>query len=244
MNEKILTTVDTFDEDGKPLKLCLLKTNVKINKLCDIEYKKAWIFLLRQGIPTHKRLLKDFEENGAWTKEDEKKLQDIHIRMGVQGHLMEKFIQQDKTEDAQQAALEVVQLRNESYELVETVNQAYSFSCEGGANEIRHEAYVAYGAVYEEDFDKTYFKNYDDFKQRRDERAAVDLHVAYMQTVIKSNTDYIHDLPENKFLVNTGYLTKELKLQLEKEKPVKKITKKKPATKIAKKKIVTKKKKE
>jgi len=238
MNAKVLVEVETLDEEGKPLKLCLLKPNVQINKSCDIEYKKAWVFLLRQGIPTHKKLLKDLEDNGVWTKENEKQLSEISVAIGVQVHLMEKFNKQEKEEDARKAALEIAKLRNESYELVEIMNQAYTYSCEGGANEIRHEAYVAYAAVHEKDFDEPFFKNYEDFKNRRDERAAVDLHLAYMQNVIGENQKYITDLPENKFLVDTGYLTKELKRKMDKPTEAKK---KKPATKKAKKKTIKKK---
>lgn len=225
MNDKISVIVDTFDVKGKPIKLCLLKPNVQINKFCDIEYKKAWIFLLRQGIPTHKTLLKDFEKQEVWTKTHEKELNDLNLKIGIQDHLMHKFIQQDKTDDAQKAALDIVDLRNESYELIEIINQAYTYSCEGGANEIRHEAYIAYASAYEKDFDKLYFKDYEDFKNRRDERASVDLHVAYMQSVLTDNQKYIHDLPENQFLVDTGYLTKELRLKID-NKPLEKKSKK------------------
>jgi len=242
MNEKILTTVDTFDEKDKPLKLCLLKPNVRINKSCDIEYKKAWVFLLRQGIPTYKTILKDFEENKVWTKENEKELSDINVKIGLQSHLMDKFIKQDKSDDAQKAALEIIALRNQSYEMIELMNQAYTFSCEGGANEIRHEAYVAYASVYEKDFDQPYFKNYEDFKNRREERAAMDLHLAYMQHVVGDNQDYIRNLPENKFLIDTGYLTKELNREL-KKKPSGEVVKK-PVAKRAKRKTIPKKKKE
>lgn len=235
MNDKIFVIVETFDEKGKSIKLCLLKPNVQINKFCDIEYKKAWVFLLRQGIPTHKTLLKDFEKNEVWTKVQDKELNDLNIQIGIQDHLMHKFIKQDKTDDAQKAALDIVDLRNKSYELIEIINQAYSYSCEGGANEIRHEAYIAYASAYEKDFDKLYFKDYEDFKNRRDERAAVDLHVAYMQSVLADNQKYIYDLPENQFLVDVGYLTQELRRKLKKKSSDKKSKKSvvKKATKKA-----------
>lgn len=238
MNEKILAEVDTFDEEGKPLKLCLLKPNVQINKSCDIEYKKAWVFLLRQGIPTHKKLLQEFEEKGVWTKANIEELTTLNVEIGVQSHLMEKFIKQDKMEDAKKAALEMVDLRNKTFEMVEVMNQAYLFSCEGGANEIRHEAYVAYASVHEKDFDQPYFKDYDDFKNRREERAVIDLHLAYMQHTIRENQDYIIGLPENKFLVDNGYLTKELKRKMDKPSETKE---KKAKVKKSKKKIIKKK---
>lgn len=243
MNAKILAEVDTFDEEGKPLKLCLLKPNVQINKSCDIEYKKAWVFLLRQGIPTHKKLLQDFEEKEIWTKVNIKELTTLNVEIGVQSHLMEKFIKQNKMEDAKKAALEMIDLRNKTFEMIEIMNQAYLYSCEGGANEIRHEAYVAYASVHEKDFDQLYFKNYDDFKNRREERAVVDLHLAYMQHTIRENQDYIVGLPENKFLVDEGYLTKELKRQLDKPAGAKKkkLVVKKVVKKTVKKEIVKKK---
>lgn len=221
MLSNILLTVDTFDNDGEPLKLCLLKPNVRINKSCDIEYKKAWIFLMRQGIPTHKTLLKEFEDKGVWTKDHQKELNELNVKIGIQTQLMEKFIRQDKKEDARKAALEIIDLRNKSYEMIEIYNQAFNFSCEGGANEIRHEAYVAYATVYENDLEKNYFKDYADFKDRRDERATTDMHYAYMQHVINENQGFIRDLPENKWLIDIGYLTKELKRNIPKKENVK-----------------------
>jgi len=239
MNDKISVIVETFDKKGESIKLCLLKPNVRINKLCDIEYKKAWVFLLRKGIPTHKTLLKDFEKEQVWTKAQEKELNDLNIQIGIQDHLMHKFIKQDKTEDAKKAALDIVNLRNKSYELIEIINQAYTYSCEGGANEIRHEAYIAYASAYEGDFDKLYFKDYEDFKNRRDERAAVDLHVAYMQSMLTESQQYIYDLPENRFLVDVGYLTQELRRKFKKKSSDKK--NKKSVVKKAKKKTLKKK---
>lgn len=222
MLSNILLTIDTFDNEKNPIKLCLLKPNVKINKLCDIEYKKAWIFLLRKEIPLHKTLLKEFEERGVWTDKHQKELNELNVKIGLQTQLMDKFMRQEKMEDVQKAALELVELRNKSYELIEIYNQAFNFSCEGGANEIRHEAYVAYATVYENDLEKKYFQDYDDFKKRRDERAAIDIHYAYMQHVVDENQTFVKNLPENKCLINIGYLTQELRRNLKREEPLKK----------------------
>jgi hypothetical protein len=208
--------------------------------MCDIEYKKAWAFCLQEKVKTHASLVQIYRENGLWTEDHERKLQELNIEMAVNSVTLENIkkgkSQKDK-DKANELALKILTLRNQSAALAEIKAQPYQYSCEHAADQIRMEAYLAYAAVYEDDRKRRYFENYKDFTEKRQEQAALDVYGVYLQIVTEENSEYIKNLPENKYLVSSGIL--EANLRAKKKTTVVKKTKKKTVAAKTKKKNAT-----
>jgi len=232
--------IETVDTEGNPIKLYLLSPNYEISRMCDIEYKKAWTFCFQEGVKTHAALMQLFKENGSWTEEHELKLNEVNVELAVNTVVLEKLQKEKKPdkESVDRIALQLMELRNQAAQLSEQKQQPYMYSCEHAADQIRMEAYVAYATVFADDHGRRYFKDYKDFTERREEQAALDVYNSYLQIVLKENSEYIRNLPENKHLVSSGVLDENLRIKktkaLLKEKEggvAKKPTTKKKATK-------------
>lgn len=251
-NDKISQTIKTKDSQGNDVDLCLLPNNFEVARRCDIEFRKAWTFALKEGIDTHDVLKDVFAAQGLWTEEHEKEFKETGVALQAHILLLEKYKKVKDMENGKKTALQLVDIRNKLMKMTERRQQPYLYSCEGVANEIRMEAYIAYAAVYADDHTKHYYKNYEDFKNRREEQAAIDLWSFYLRDMLGENVGHIEQLPENRFLIEVGYLTKDLKKAVRVNKGVKEAldkakkldnkNAKKKVKKVAKKKVAKKKK--
>jgi len=220
-SDNVSKIIKTKDADGKDIDLCLLPNSFEVSRKCDIEFRKAFAGALQEGVYIHDVLKEVFEKQGVWTKEHEKDFKRLGVELQAHILLLEKYkTAKDKT-NAKKTALKLVEIRNDIMAMNERRQQAYVYSCEGVANEVRMEAYIAYAAVDASDYTKNYYKNYEDFKLRRDEQAAVDLWAFYLKQMMNENMGFIETLPENRFLVEIGYLTDDLKKAIKINKGVK-----------------------
>lgn len=243
--------VDTVDVEGNYIKLYLTPPNYEVTRMCDIEYKKAWTFCFQQKVKTHAALIRMFKENGDWTEAHDLKLNEVNVEIAINTVVLEKLQKNgEDQENINRVALQLMESRNQAAQLSEQKQQAYLYSCEHAADQIRMEAYIAYAVVFADDQDKRYFANYEDFTERREEQAALDVYNAYLRIVLEENSNYIRNLPENKYLVSSGVLDENLRIKkarsLLKEKKVpvkKKAAKKKTKAKATKKKKASRKKK-
>jgi hypothetical protein len=228
--------VNTIDSSGNPIKLYLKPPDYEITRLCDIEFKKAWTFCFQEGVKTHAKLEQMFRDSGDWTDEHNRQLNELNVTIAVKTVLLEKFKKQNN-QASNDLALEIMELRNKAMRLSQLKQQPYQYSCEHAAQEIRMEAYISYATVYYDDQDKRYFTNYKDFTERREEQAALDIYNVYLQIILKENTEYIQNLPENKYLMEAGVLDENMK-PIRKKNVVKE--KKKRTTKKTKKRVAKK----
>lgn len=219
--------IDTVDTKGNPIKLQLKEPDYEITRLCDVEYKKAWTFCFQEGVKTHDRLQKMFLDQGEWTEDHDRQLNELNVNIAVKTVLLEKCNMKGRLDTAKQLALEIMELRNQAMTLSQLKQQPFQYSCENSANEIRMEAYIAYATVYADDEDSRFFKNYKDFTERREEKASLDVYNAYLQIVLQENSDFIRNLPENSFLMEQGFIDKDMKMIKQQPKIKKKVTSKK-----------------
>lgn len=206
-----LRHIETVDEQDNPLKLYLKPMDYEVSKMCDIEFRKAWTFCLSEGVKTHAKLRDMFNDAGIWTAENERELNSLNIQIATLSIILEKHKQTKNFEKAKEAAFQIMEKRNRAMVLAEIKNEAYQYSCEGVASEVRLESYIAYATVYEDDYSKKFFKNYEDFKDRRTEKASIDVYAAYLQIVIDENQNHIREYPENKFLIESNIVDENLK---------------------------------
>jgi len=210
-------TIETVDEKGQPLKLYILPSNFEINRLCDIEYRKAWTYAVSHGVQPHRFILETFRKNDIWSEDLENELTQLNADIAVQSIILEKFRKEDKKEEAEKIALEMFQKRNRAYVLSELKHEAFINSAEGVASEIRLEAFLAFAVVYYDDKNKRFYIDYEDFKNRREEQASIDITARYYSLIINENTNYLRDLPEARFLTELGIMTKKGNLKRRKK---------------------------
>ena len=190
--------VRTIDKDGKDLDLYILKPNYRINRMCDIEYRKAFTGAIQLDAKPSVWMEKLFSDKGIWTIKEEQELRETNAKIAVQTVFMQRFYDQKKYEEASKAAAEIIVLRNYAHELGQLKSLPHIHSCEGIASEIRMEAYLAYATVYNDDHDKQFFNDYEDFKHRREEQAAIDVQAVYIGMIADENVNFINELPENR----------------------------------------------
>lgn len=223
--------IKTQDIDGNDIELYLKPPDYEISRLCDIEFRKAWTQSLEMGVKTHARLKEMFGQQGIWTLDDEKELNKLNVDMAVQSVVLEKLKREGDLKKAEEVAISIVEKRNRAFALSEIKNESHLYSCEGVANEIRMEAYVAYGTVYADDHSRRFFRDYIDFKDRRQEQAALDVYAAYLKIIIDENSDQVNQLPEQKFFVDQKNKDRAKKVSSLTKRTKKKKKKKKKASK-------------
>lgn len=205
---------ETKDDQGQKIKLRILEPNYEINRLCEIEYKKAWTFFLEQGVKTRAKIEKSLQEAGVWTEKEEESLKECETKAAIYLMTMRENIKNNKLPEARQAALKLREARELAAELNTIKQIGLSYSCEGAALEVKAEAYVAFSTVYEDDHSKKYWKNYKDFTERREEIAAIDALELYTKMLTEDHFELLKSYPENKFLIEQGVYTEDLKPNL------------------------------
>ncbi len=223
---------ETKDNNGNSIKLKIKEPNHYINRMCDIEYKKAWAFSVTEGVKLHSRLEEVLAENDIWGPEQEKEIKKVEIEVAIFLKLMEEAVKENKPNEAKDAAINAALARKRLTDLFTVKQSAFTHSVEGIALEVKLEAYVAYATIYADDETKQYWKNYHDFITNRDKQAAEDAIVKYTQILINEQIETLKGLPENKYLIDSKIMSEDLKVTIparveEETKPVVAGTKKK-----------------
>ena len=179
--------IETVDEKGNEIILYLYPSNYEINRLCDIEYRKSWTYAISNGVHPHRFLLEIFQKEKIWTEQYEKELTQLNADLAIQSILLDKFLKEGKKEEAKKNALDMYDKRNRAFVLSELKHEAFIHSAEGIAHEIRLEAYLAFATVYNEDRNKKFYKDYQDFTNRRNEQASIDISARYYSLILSEN---------------------------------------------------------
>lgn len=214
--EKIDRTFDTVDKNGQLVKLKIKESNYHIDKMCDIEFKKAWCFSIENGVKVRQKIEETLRDNSIWTDKEEQKLKSLEMEAAIYLNLLNKKIEEKDFDQAKEAALSAANARNKINSLLMLKQTAFSYSAEGLASEVKIEAYVAYATVYANDESKSYWKDYGDFIKNREEKAAIDAISLYTKLLIEENLNILKTFPENKFLIDNGYMTEEFRIPVDK----------------------------
>ncbi len=169
--------------NGQEVKLMLKEETLDIERKCDAEYHLAYTELMQRGIMPRATLERSMQEKGIWTTEDEKKLRDL------QGQIVKLQIDLEGAETHDKGltiAKAMGDLRAQCLRLVEVKANVLSNSCESLADQIRRDAYLAYGTVYA-DTGKPVFKDYAEFLRRAGDNEQVVLDAR--QVMLKLATD-------------------------------------------------------
>ena len=152
-------------EDGSFVKLSVRTPNSEETEIADIEYSKSFVKALKNNIPTAKAMEKILAESGTWTKDDDKKLEDI-IEEGAK---LEDILADEKTSDAEKINIEkrLNDLRDMSSELRREKNSYYNHTAESKAADAQRDCTVVLVTRFA-DSDLPVWKSLDDFLKEQD----------------------------------------------------------------------------
>jgi len=222
-----------FDSEinGEKVTLKLIEENIEIERMCDTEYHIAYTELMARGIKPRATLEKRMHEQGIWNPDDEKKLAELQTELAKLQIDLEDAPTHEK---GLAVATQMGNLRAECLKLVEVKAAVLSNSCESLADQIRRDAYLAYGTVYAET-GKRVFEDYNNFLSRAGEKVVADARVAMLNLATQSFNDSLTGLPEVNYVKKIeGEIAKSSKTTTKKKKVVKKrkkVTKKRVAKK-------------
>lgn len=214
MSEKIKNKLvfDTKDEKGKTVKLAVKRPDVEQSKELKKIWNRAFSDALQSGAPVRAKINDIARQQDLWNdvKEAElNKLQkelfsaELKIQKGGSAGLTKKT--------AKELALRMREIRAEIRDLTASRNEldARCAEAQAQAEEFAHS--VPMCTVWAETGDK-YFKDYNDFKARDNETAALDAakYLALLQYNLDPN--YESSLVENKFLKQYGFVDDQLRL--------------------------------
>lgn len=191
------------DSAGNEVNLRFVKPNQKVLLDGNFVSKQAFSKALRSGILTHDEALRIMKENGLWTDADEKKNSELRQQIRE----LEETLSNGKPskEDGLAKVGKLKELRAE----LSSLNSKFTTITDNTAETIATDAKLQYWAanctVYH-DSGKRVFKNLDDFLERGEEEIA---HNSFTEAMlanyeysfgIKMPTDFVSELPENKWL--------------------------------------------
>jgi hypothetical protein len=138
------STEFTSTIDGKEVKLKLKEETLDIERNCDTEYHIAYTQLMQRGILPKATLEKRMQEQAIWTTQDDDQLRKL------QSELVKHQLNLEKSttfEDGLTIAKAMGDLRAQCLRLVEVKAAVLSNSCESLADQIRRDAYLAFGTI-------------------------------------------------------------------------------------------------
>lgn len=192
------------DSAGNDVTLRLVKPNQKVLQDSNFVSKQAFSKALRNGILTNEEALRIMKENSLWTEEDEKK----NAELRAQVKELEDILEEGKpSKEVGLATVEKLrELRNQLSDLNLKFTAVTDNTAETMAGEAKIHYWAAHCVVYNDSGKRVFPKGVDEFLERGDEQIARDAfkeamlaHYEYTYG-IKMPTNFISELPENKWL--------------------------------------------
>lgn len=210
---------DTFTVkvDSKDVLVCVVKPTAEQVKKAQLVYNETYGAAWGSKAPSRSAVEARDRQGDYWTEEDKKRANELEafIKEG-EVKLVKKGI---KLSDAKKLALEIIKKRREFNRLNMARSDAYTNTAEAQAENARFNYLLSVCARYEPGGEH-FFKNLDDLYDRVNDPAAIEISRRFQLLQYNVDNDYQKKLPENKFLIQWGYMNDKLQLLNEQRKPV------------------------
>lgn len=163
-------------------------------------FRRVFAECVREGMMTEAEAAKRYEESGAWTKEDDKKIQNLLEQVSLNSVLL--TAETELSEDAATLIEKIQESRNSMLELLSRKTDLFSNTAEGMANEQRIYKFVTLCLV-EEDGMVLFGSDaeLEAFSQNNKEDFETVMRAAYALTYgVDSEKDITEDYAEVQFL--------------------------------------------
>jgi hypothetical protein len=210
---KLKIEFKTIDENGKEIELAVNRPTPKIQQDAQAVYNTAFAAAVRSKALLREALYKYMEDQGVWGAEQQKELEEIQER--IQKDIMTLEGGGIKKSQAKALCFAIRLNRWLIREKMSLRTELDAATVEGQAENARFDYLVSQCVVYN-NTGEPYFKDLENYFQRRTERAAIDgaSQLAFMMNDLDPN--YEHELPENKLLKKFGFVNENLHLVNEK----------------------------
>jgi hypothetical protein len=198
--------------DGQEYNFSLNMPKQADHRKASIVRHKAFVEYLVEGLPLQAKAKELFKKNGAWTQADEDKEKTLGAKISqCIKQLDEGGI---KLSEAKKLAFQIHELRQDGRELLSERAQLLNETVEGQADNDEFYCLVSRCLVYyivEGETPKRFFESYDALINS-EENVVVRIASNILSNMIYSvGSDSIKELPENRFLLEYGFINEDMK---------------------------------
>jgi len=208
-NKLVFTTKDS---DGKEIKLAVRKPNLEESKELQKIFNRAWKEAVESGALLRVKVDELARQQKLWDDEKDrayKALQkelfesELKLAKGGKAGLTKK--------NAKELALRMSRIRVEMRDLTSDRNSLDAVTVDAQAEAAKFE-HLVYLCTINPDTGDKYYKNLDDFNEKRMEPATNDASRYMGLLTYNLDPEYENNLPENKFLKEYGFVDSKLRL--------------------------------
>ena len=198
--------INTKSEDGKAIVLNIKAPTSNELQRAQMEANKMFRLALESKALLRSRLTEYLVEQGLWNEQMQKQLEEIAGKI----YEKEKILLAGgiKRSDAKKICIDIRDLRVDQAKLLVNQRQHDLYTAEAQAENAKFDFLVSVCTLNEEG--KPYFANIDDYKNRASEEAAADAASAVAEVVNNYDPEWEKKLPENKFLIQHGFVNNDL----------------------------------
>ena len=195
-----------FQKNKKKVTVSVAPANYKIEQEMRVEYAKQYRAAMKMGVSTRPSMLELMRKEKIWTSEQEEELTELTIHAALLEAALVEQTEEHNIERQKELVMELTRIRAKVYELVSIKTLPLEHTCEQLAEDSQLDYYVASCTVDENG--AKYFRNVDDFRQRRKESDSEAIFTAVLQELSKDNVELLRQLPEHQWLMSNDYMDK------------------------------------
>jgi hypothetical protein len=201
LNKKVFTTED----NGNKVELAILRASPKQMIDAQLIYNKEWHKAEENGSPLRINLDDIAKRRNLWSDEKAEKVKELEDEvLLLERKLRGGAASLSSKEEGREIALKIKKLRAERLNLLITRNSLDRITAESFADSARIQYMVAATTVYN-DRGNSFFKSFEDFIERSNDKCAVDATNAYLELVFSDQENSDDQLFENIYLRKYNY---------------------------------------
>lgn len=206
------------EPDGTVVELAVVRPSVELRRDADIFKSVQFGKYAKAGILFKDVIEKCLRDQGVWDDEKEAKRQELFTKI-TSGVTKLKAGGIRKSE-AKKVALETQQARLSLAQLMADFNQLERDTVEGKSEQDKFEWLISKCTVYDQG-GKPYFSSLTDYKDKEDQPHVEQIAEEFAGFYYGAGTDVLKELPENKFLIDYGFMNDKFEMLDETGVPVK-----------------------
>lgn len=197
-------TVTTKDEDGNELILDVKYPSGKQVEDAKIIRTRHWNKFVDEGIKVKRQIDEILKEKGIWTDKQENQHKVLVNKITKLGKELSDTSVKKTRKRGREIAIAILKTRNELRDLLEERNALDANSAEALAENVWFDYLVSVCVVYNKD-GKPFFEDYDDYIDRKSEKAAWDA-ASKLASMIYGGVDFSENYQDN--LIEVQFLKK------------------------------------
>lgn len=213
MSKEKRTTLEVKNEDGEMVKIYVQRPNSKILSEAQRVSAKVWTDCVRDKIMTKQELKNFMYENNIWNQS--KDLEQLNITNDIQNMEKQLYVGNGRTKrmkisEAKEIAIRMRIARARLRDLIAEKMSLEQNTAEAISENAKFD-YIVSRCTFYENGERVY-KNLDDYNDSSDSEMAYEAATAMAQLLYSLDKDFEAKLPENRFLVNKGFVNDDLAL--------------------------------